>query len=183
MCSKISSWILKVLGWRITGNYPEDVKKFVVAVVPHTSNWDFPLGLLVRSSLKKKIKFIGKSSLFVFPIGLLFRALGGTPVDRSKRSNFVEGAIKVFNDADELAVTIAPEGTRKKVDKLKTGFYFIALGAKVPILLTKFDYDHKEVDFGELFYPTGDVENDMNYISHYFHGTLGKNKEHSFYVQ
>lgn len=183
MSSKLSAWILKKLGWRITGHYPDHVKKFVIAVAPHTSNWDFPLGLLVRSALKKKIKFIGKSSLFVFPLGLLFRALGGTPVDRSKRSNFVEGAIKVFNDADELAVTIAPEGTRKKVDKLKTGFYFIALGAKVPILLTKFDYEKKVVDFGELFYPTGDAEKDMNYISDYFHGTKGKIKEYSFYVR
>jgi 1-acyl-sn-glycerol-3-phosphate acyltransferase len=175
MLAKISQWILGAFGWKIEGEIPSDIKKMVIAVIPHTSNWDFPLGLLVRTAMKEKISYIGKSSLFVFPVGILFKALGGIPVDRSKSNNFVDAVVEVFRKAPELRIAIAPEGTRKTVQRLKTGFYYIAKGAGVPILLTKFDFEKKVVDFGEIFWPTEDPKADFEYIHQYFKGIRGKN--------
>lgn len=180
MLSLISRLILKIFGWKIKGRYPDEVKKFILAVVPHTSNWDFPLGILVRMAMKKDIKFLGKSSLFKPPLGWLFRALGGYPVDRSKSSKLVDAVVDIFNEKEEFVVTIAPEGTREKVERLKTGFYYIALGANVPILLTTFDYEKKEVRFLELFYPTGDKEKDFEHIHEVFRGYRGRHPEKSF---
>lgn len=175
MIAKISQWILKYFGWKIEGEIPANIKHMVIAVIPHTSNWDFPLGLLVRAAMKEKISYIGKSSLFVFPVGIIFRALGGIPVDRSKSNNFVEAVVELFKEHSELKIAIAPEGTRKAVQRLKTGFYYIAKGAGIPILLTKFDFENKVVDFGEVFWPTDDQEADFQYIHQYFRGVQGKN--------
>lgn len=178
MAGSLSRFILKTLGWKITGRYPYELKKFIVAVVPHTSNIDFPLGLLVRSALETKIYFVGKKELFRPPFGAIFRALGGYPVDRTKRSNFVQAVADIFDEREEFALCFAPEGTRKRVDQLKSGFYYIAKLANVPIVLTKFDYEHKEVHFGEPFYPTDDAEADMQYIWNYFKGVRGKKPEY-----
>lgn len=175
MIAKISQWILRVFGWKIEGAIPSSIKQMVIAVIPHTSNWDFPLGLLVRASMQERISYIGKSSLFVFPVGILFKALGGIPVDRSKSNNFVDAVVEIFKQNPELRIAIAPEGTRKSVQRLKTGFYFIAKGAGIPILLTKFDFKNKIVDFGEIFWPTDDQEADFEYIHQYFKGVQGKN--------
>lgn len=180
MFSAISKWILKVWGWRIEGRYPHELKKFVIIVIPHTSNWDFPLGVLVRSALQAKIGYVGKASLFKPPHGWLFRWLGGYPVDRTKRTNFVDAVVDVFNEQENFAMTIAPEGTRKKVEKPKTGFYYIALGTKVPIVMVKFDWGNKVVGINDPFYPTGDIDADMKVIKAYFHGVKGKNPEFSF---
>lgn len=152
----------------------------IIAVIPHTSNWDFVLGVLVRSAMKKDIKFLGKSSLFRPPYGWLFRMLGGYPVDRSKNTRLVDGVVDIFNQKERFAVAIAPEGTRKKVDRLRSGFYYIALGAKIPILLTAFDFGKKEVRFLDLFYPTGDREKDFDHIHQAFTGIEGKVPEKSF---
>jgi 1-acyl-sn-glycerol-3-phosphate acyltransferase len=175
MIAKLSQWILKIIGWKIEGEIPPSIQQMVIAVIPHTSNWDFPLGLLVRAAMKERISYIGKSSLFVFPVGILFRALGGIPVDRSKSNNFVDAVVEIFKRSKELRIAIAPEGTRKTVQRLKTGFYYIAKGAGIPILLTKFDYENKVVDFGEVFWPTDDQEADFKYIHGYFKGVQGKN--------
>lgn len=180
MFSAISKWILKVWGWRIEGRYPHELKKFVIIVIPHTSNWDFPLGVLVRSALQAQIGYVGKASLFKPPHGWLFRWLGGYPVDRTKRTNFVDAVVDIFNEQEEFALTIAPEGTRKKVEKLKTGFYYIALGAKVPIVMVKFDWVNKIVGISEPFFPTGNYETDMEVIKAYFAGVKGRNPEYSF---
>jgi 1-acyl-sn-glycerol-3-phosphate acyltransferase len=175
MIAKISQWILKVFGWKIEGEIPANIKQMVIAVIPHTSNWDFPLGLLVRAAMKEKISYIGKSSLFVFPVGILFKALGGIPVDRSKSNNFVDAVVEIFKRKPELKIAIAPEGTRKKVQRLKTGFYYIAKGAGIPIVLTKFDFANKVVDFGEVFWPTDNQDADFEHIQEYFKGVQGKN--------
>lgn len=106
--------------------------KFVIAVIPHTSSWDFPLGLLVRSVMDIDVKYLGKDSLFKGPFGGLFRWLGGYPVDRSKNNNFVDTVIDIFKREEKFSTAIAPEGTRKKVDQLKTGFYYIAKGRVFP---------------------------------------------------
>ena len=174
MLAAISSFILRIFGWKVTGRFPHEIKKMVVIVIPHTSNWDFPLGPLARNVMHAKIKFVGKSSLFRFPLGPILRFLGGIPVDRKKSNNFVDSVVDLFNEREQLAVMLAPEGTRRKVEKLKTGFYYIALKANIPILLVKFDYGPKIIDFGEVFWPTGDIDADMSYLKKYYQGVKGK---------
>ncbi|MBL0190465.1 MAG: 1-acyl-sn-glycerol-3-phosphate acyltransferase [Saprospiraceae bacterium] len=176
----IARFILKIWGWKILGVENTKLPKYVIAVVPHTSNWDFPLGLLVRSAAEMDSKYIGKASLFKFPYGFFFRALGGYPVDRSHSSNYVEAVAAIFNSKERFSISIAPEGTRKKVSKLKTGFYFIAKEAKVPILLTKLNNEKKEFDFRKVFYPTDDSEKDLEYIESFFKGTKGIVQENQF---
>lgn len=182
MMSKLSKWILGLFGWKIEGRYPppEEVPKAVLIVIPHTSNWDFPLGLLVRSAIGADIKFVGKSSLFKPPHGWLFRALGGYPVDRSKSTNYVQMMVDIFNREKTFHVVIAPEGTRSKVDRLRTGFYYIAKGAGIPIIMCRFDYERKVVEFREPYYPTGDVEKDFEVINDYFRNVKGKNPEQGY---
>ncbi|MCB0642347.1 MAG: lysophospholipid acyltransferase family protein [Phaeodactylibacter sp.] len=181
MMSRFSQFILKLFGWKTEGNVPRDLKKYLIVVVPHTSNWDFLLGILVRSALRlDRVRFIGKSSLFKFPYGFIFRALGGYPVDRKKSSGYVESVIDIFQREDEFATTIAPEGTRGKVDRLKSGFYYIADGAKVPMILTRFDFGTKTVTLREPFYTTGDMEADMARINDYFRGAVGRNPQKGY---
>ena len=143
--NRISAWILSILGWKIVGWDMNALKKYVLIVIPHTSNWDFPLGLLIRSSIRLRIHFVGKSSLFRWPFGGLFRRMGGYPVDRSKSHNYVDAVASIFKEKEEFRLTIAPEGTRKKVDRLKSGFYYIAQKAGVPIILVAFDHKTKEI--------------------------------------
>jgi len=180
MFSKLAKWILKKLGWKITGNYPQGYRKSICIVAPHTSNWDFPLGILVRSAIEVKTGFIAKHTLFTWPFGYLFKALGGYPVDRSKKSNFVDGIVDLFEKNETMHIALAPEGTRKKVDKFKTGFYFIALNAHIPVFLVRFDYEHRQVSFSDPFIPTGDLQKDMDYIYTYYSGVKGKNPAKSF---
>lgn len=171
----------KVWGWTWTGWRFDQANKYVVIVIPHTSNWDFLLGLLVRRIHQSThIKFLAKSSLFRWPFGGLFRALGGYPVNRKKSQNYVDAVVELFDSKEKFAVTIAPEGTRSKVDRLKTGFYYIALGAKVPIVMVKFDYGNKVVEIAEPFHPSGDKEADFAKIHAFFRGTKGKNPAQGF---
>ncbi len=182
---RLSKWILTRLGWKIEGQYPdvERVPKAVVIVIPHTSNWDFPLGLLVRSAIGADIKFVAKSSLFRPPFGWLFRWLGGYPVERSRRTNYVQSMVEVFNREPQLHVVIAPEGTRSKVDRLRTGFYYIAKGAGIPIIMCRFDWGTKTVAFREPFHPTNDVESDFQTIEAFFRGAKGKIPEQGYLYQ
>lgn len=182
MFSTVSKWILKLWGWKIEGHYPHEIPKMVLIEFPHTSNWDFPVGLLVRSQLKADIKFVGKSSLFRFPFGGLFRWMGGYPVDRSKSTNFVDAVVDIFNTKEQFAIILTPEGTRQKVNKLKTGFYYIALGAKVPILMVKFDWAKKIVGFSAPFYPTGDYDKDIVKILDYYKGVKGFHPAYAYNV-
>lgn len=177
MFSWISTRILDLLGWKITGHYPGEIKKFIIIVMPHTSNWDFPLGILLRSRFKADIKFLGKKELFRPPLGGLFRWLGGYPVDRSRKGRLVDEVADIFSREETFALTIAPEGTRRKVDKLKTGFYYIALKAGVPIVMIQFDYRRREVLIREPFYPTGNKEADFAVILDFFKSASGKHPE------
>ncbi len=178
MLSWISKLILRLWGWKITGQYPRDLAKVVIAVAPHTSNWDFPVGVLVNSAGKYRANYVGKHTIFRWPFGYLFRWLGGIPVDRSKRHNFVSATAEAFQREPRFHLVMAPEGTRKKVDKFKTGFYHIARLAQVPICLCTFHWGTKEVHFDpQLFYPTDNEEADMAYIWNYFKGIPGANPE------
>jgi len=171
------SLILKIWGFKQTGKYPQDIPKKLYIVYPHTSNWDFPLGILMKGAIPMDVRYVAKDSLFKWPYGFIFRALGGIPVDRKKRTNFVDMMVSLYKKYDRLSFAIAPEGTRKKVDKWKTGFYYIAVRAEIPIILVKFDYKNKEVHFSEPFFPTGDFDKDMQFIAKHFQGTIGKNPD------
>ena len=154
------------------------LKKFVLIVAPHTSNWDFFVGIAARSILRLKSKYLAKNSLFNIPVvGWLLSKLGGFPVDRSKNSNMVEQVAEMFSKKDRLVVTLTPEGTRSYVPKWKTGFYWIAHQANVPIVMVGFDYRNKTVEVKEPFYPTGDIEKDLPKILKYYRSIRGKYPE------
>ena len=141
---------------------------------PHTSWWDFPLGLLVRSANRLKIKYLGKHTLFEPPFGFLFRWTGGIPIDRTSRHHVVDSLIEAFNKHDEMAIVIAPEGTRKKVDKLKSGFYFIAKGVGIPVVMVTFDFGNKIVSFSQPIEMTEDKEADIKKVWEHYKGVQGK---------
>ena len=164
--------ILKTLGWRIAGSPPE-VKKYVMIVGPHTSYWDFFLGVAARSTLRLKTHYLAKKEIFVFPIGGVLKWLGGYPVDRTNAAGMVEAVVEIFNSKEYFSIAIAPEGTRKKVEKLKTGFWRIAKEAGVPIVMVGFDFKRKIVDLREPFMP-GELGPDLEKIKHYYSGISGK---------
>ena len=175
---KLSNFIFtRVLGWRLVGDFPKYLKKYVVIAAPHTSWKDFPIAILARNSSGEKVNFIGKNSLFKGPFGFIFRFLGGTPVDRSKSSNMVDAIIQIFDNKEEFRLGISPEGTRKKVIKWKTGFYFIAKGAKVPIVMATLDFENKEIKFSEPYDITDDKEKDFKHFHNFFKGVKGKHSE------
>lgn len=174
----ISKFIFhKVLGWKLVGDFPRDLKKYVVIGAPHTSWKDFPIAILARNSFDVKVNFIGKASLFKPPFGFIFRALGGTPVDRSKRTNLVDSIVDVFNSKDEFRLALSPEGTRAKVIEWKTGFYYIAKGAKVPVVMFAFDFENKQIKVAEPYYLTGNMKADMNHIYDFYRDIKGAKPE------
>jgi 1-acyl-sn-glycerol-3-phosphate acyltransferase len=176
---KVSEFIFfRAMGWKITGQFP-NVKKCVVIVAPHTSWLDFIVGLLVRSILELEIHFIGKHSLFKPPFGWIFRKLGGTPIDRSKNSNTVASTAEIFKNREVFRLALSPEGTRKKVEKWKTGFYYIALQAEVPIVMVAFDYRKREVKLSGPVLPTGNREADFKNYQTFFKGVVGRIPEYS----
>jgi 1-acyl-sn-glycerol-3-phosphate acyltransferase len=154
-------WWFKSRGWRIIGEIDTDLKKAMIAVAPHWKSEDFFVGLASRALLKRRISFLGKAELFKPPFGFIFRALGGIPVDRSRKGNLVEQQVYTIKSLNEALISLAPEGTRKDVGRLRSGFYYIAVGAEMPIIRVGFDYDRKEVVIAEPFYPTGDFKKDM----------------------
>jgi 1-acyl-sn-glycerol-3-phosphate acyltransferase len=166
----------KWMGWKITGHFPYDVPKAIVIAAPHTTPADFWLGVFSRTIMGVWIQFIGKKEIFWFPLGNILKAAGGIPVDRSKSSNFTEAVADMFRTRETCYISLAPEGTRKSVAKLKTGFYYIAIAANVPIIHAAFDYKNKEVRWSGPFYPTGDIEADMPKILAPFIGVQGKNR-------
>ena len=172
----------KLLGWKIVGNTnfsKDSIKKAVIIAAPHTSWHDFYIGLLLRKITGVKTNFIGKEELFRPPFGWYFRAIGGRPVNRTTRENKVEQIAKLFEKEDEFRLTLAPEGTRKKVEQWRTGFYFIAKAAQVPIIMFTLDFGNKQNKVSEPFYPTEDMESDFKIIRGFFNGVEGKIKAYS----
>ena len=168
----------KMRGWKIKGAFPSQVKKMVIIVAPHTSWKDVLVGFAARDPLKiNHAKFLGKKELFDGPFGWFFKMLGGTPVDRTSKMGVVEQAVELFNKHDEFILALSPEGTRKKVDKLRTGFYHIAKQANVPIQMIGFDFSTKEIVIRELFYPTGNESEDFNNIINFFAPIKGAKPE------
>ncbi|MBT8178228.1 MAG: acyltransferase [Eudoraea sp.] len=175
---KLASFIyFKLMGWKLIGSFP-DIPKCVVIVAPHTSWVDFIVGLLVRKIVGLEINFIGKKSLFKPPFGWLFRKLGGTPVDRQKNEDTVASVARIFEEQEEFRLALSPEGTRKKVAQWRTGFYYIAKSARVPIVMVAFDFGKKEVKISEPVYTTGDKQVDFNGYYKFYEGVQGKIPEY-----
>lgn len=173
LLSGLASLGLKLAGWKLDGAPPTE-QKYVLIAVPHTSNWDFPITLAMAFRFRFELYWMGKNSLFKGPLGPLMKWMGGIPIDRKSTNNVVDQMITEYNASDRLVVAIPPEGTRSRVDKWKTGFYYIAVGAKVPIGLGYLDYQQKKGGFGPTFYPTGDLEKDVIDIRKFYAGISGK---------
>jgi 1-acyl-sn-glycerol-3-phosphate acyltransferase len=150
-----------LFGWKLVGEIPADLKKGVIAVCPHTKWQDFPIGIMARGAMRRRIGYLGKQELFNGPFGFFFKWLGGTPVYRNINMNMVEAYAESIQKADDMLFAIAPEGTRKNVSKLRTGFYYMAVGGQIPILPVGFDFQKKEVIMGKPFMTTGDFKKDM----------------------
>jgi len=150
-------WLLRLLGWRVEGEMP-NLPKFVAAVAPHTSNWDFVVGAAAMFALDLKIEFIGKHTLFRGPLAPVMRWMGGIPVDRSSAHGVVGEAVAAFARVDRRILAIAPQGTRRPVPRFKTGFLHIARGAGVPVMLAAFDYDARVIRFGPTLEIGEDIE-------------------------
>jgi 1-acyl-sn-glycerol-3-phosphate acyltransferase len=173
-------FLFKSFGWKINGSLPQGLKKYIIAVAPHTSNWDFLVGIAARSVLNiTGAKFLAKSQLFVAPFGWLFRAMGGYPVERSTSNDMVAQVTVIINSHPDFILAIAPEGTRKKVERLKTGFYHIARAANIPIVPVGFDYEKKEVVVGAPLHPAS-IENDLKTLHDFYKHIKGKNPELGF---
>lgn len=166
---------LALMGWRVTGNIP-NVPKLVIIAAPHTSNWDFVVGIAAKLALRLQVTFFGKDSLFRFPLGILMRALGGVPVDRGTSNDVVSGIVAEFARRDKLVLALAPEGTRKKVDRWRTGFYHIARAAGVPIVPVALNFGAKEIQILAPFVPTGDVDSDIAVLRARFAGVRGRRR-------
>ena len=170
----ISNSIMHLLGWRVDGKLP-NIPKYVLIGAPHTSNWDFVLFLGIIFHLKVDARYMGKAELFRFPFGWFFYYCGGVPVDRKKSTGLVEQMIEACNKADKFILTIAPEGTRHKVSEWKLGFYRIAKGTGIPIVMAKVDGANKTVYVGEVFHPTENMDADVKAIQDAFKGIVGIN--------
>lgn len=161
--------MLRLIGWRIEGNLP-DAPKLVVIAAPHSSNWDFIIGVAVAFAMRLDARFLGKAELFRWPFGPIMRWLGGIPVDRNRPDGVVQDAVARFASSPNLLLGMAPEGTRKPVDRWKTGFHRIAFGAGVPIVPGYFDNRTKRVGFGAAFFPTADWERDIAALRQFYSG-------------
>ncbi len=164
------------MGWRIQGPRPLHLKKAIWVVAPHTSNFDFFVGLGIRATLRMEIGFLAKKELFKWYSGWYFRWMGGYPVERKKTTNLVDAVVELINSHHRIHISLAPEGTRDNVRKLKTGFYYMALGAGIPLILVSFSHSRKRVVLSPPFYPSGDVNYDMKRIHAFFklHGDVQK---------
>lgn len=178
----ILAWLgkasLALFGWRPTGALPTS-KRFVVIGAPHTSNWDLLLAFGYMLSIGLKINWMMKASLFFPPLGWFFKAVGGMPIDRSKRHNTVDEIIQRFNKEEAFIIGITPEGTRSRVPYWKTGFYHIAYKAQVPIVLAYFDYSRKVVGLGPAIMPSGNLEADGQLYQQFYDQVIGRHP-HNF---
>ena len=164
-----------MLGWRVDGQIP-NLRKFVLIVAPHTSNWDFPVGIGAKLALGLGAIWLGKHTLFSFPLGIILRGLGGIAVDRSASNDVVQQVAGEFAKRDRLALALAPEGTRKQVERWRTGFYRIAHAARVPIVPVALDWERRAIRLMEPFITTGNVDADIAALRQRFEGVKGRNR-------
>lgn len=168
---------LRLAGWKVKGEVPKDLRKCVMIAAPHTSNWDLPYTLLISFALRINIYWMGKEQIFKFPFRGTMKWLGGVPVNREKSTNLVQASIDQMNEQEQFVIIVPPEGTRSKVTKWKTGFYHIAQGAGVPILLGFLDFERKEGGVLGTFDATGDVDKDIEEIRKRYSHISGRKAE------
>ncbi len=164
---------LRLVGWSIVADLPA-TEKYLLIGAPHTSNWDFPIALLMLAAIGVKLYWVGKDSLFKGLKGYVMRTLGGIPVERGARNNFVGQIVNLYNNRSKMVLTMAPEGTRKYLNHWKTGFYHIALNAKIPIALGFVNYAKKTCGVGGYFTPTGDRDADLKTLREFYVDKMGK---------
>jgi 1-acyl-sn-glycerol-3-phosphate acyltransferase len=169
--------VYRLLGWKCVGETPS-AAKYVILAAPHTSNWDGFFLLLAAAMLKLDFSFFGKNTLFKGPLGWFLRYMGGIPLDRSRNQSFVSQAVSWFDRHDRFALGVAPEGTRFLTPGWKTGFYYIALQARVPIVLGYIDYAKKEGGIlPEVVIPTGDIEKDFAILARLYEPCVARYPE------
>lgn len=168
----VAALVLRLFGWRLVGE-PPAVPRCLVIFAPHTSNWDFPILLLVKLGSGRPVYYLGKHSLFRPPFGWLFRFSGGIPVERGKPNRRVERIVRLFRERSDFWLAISPEGTRARTDHWKSGFYRIAIGAQVPLLLVFIDSATRQCGIGKLLELTGEPELDLARIAEFYRDKRG----------
>lgn len=168
--------VLQAMGWQIHGNFP-NIAKFVLIVAPHTSNWDFVVAMAGKLAIRLSGSWLGKHTIFFWPLGVLLRRLGGVPVNRASTHGLVEQVAELFRARDTLVLGLSPEGTRKRVEKWRTGFYHIAVEAGVPIIPVYLDYGNKILGIGPMIVPTRNLDKDLEEIGKFFSRFEAKHPE------
>jgi len=163
----LAALALLLTGWRFEGQLP-NLRKFVIIVAPHTSNWDFVVGVMAMFALGLRGTFLGKDTLFRPPLGWFMRWLGGIPVDRASKNNVVDQTVSYVTTRDRILLALSPEGTRKRIEKWRSGFYWVAVGAGVPIVPVAFDFSRKRFTIFPPQTMTGDVHTDMALLRSFF---------------
>lgn len=173
---KVCLLIIRLLNYKLDLNNIPKEKKYVLVFAPHTSWTDFVVGKIALTAMGVKTTFLIKKELFFFPLGLYLRYIGGYPVDRKHAQKLTDTIAEYIKAKEEIAFLISPEGTRKRVETWKRGFYFTAQKAGVPLALGYLDYRHRKGGIGPVFYPTGDYESDLQEIQKHYSGMRGKRK-------
>lgn len=168
MFEKFFTWYFRFRGWKLGDNVPPELKKCVMIVAPHTSSWDFIFGAGAKILLGFDAKYLAKKELFRWPLKNMFLRLGGVPVDRGKHNGMVEAMIDYINTHERAIVVFPPEGTRKRTTRWKKGFYYVAMGAKVPVIMAYIDFKEKKAGIGPWFMPSGDIEKDFKIIADFY---------------
>ena len=176
MLRVLSKFVLRMFGWTVEKDLPLK-EKYVLVGAPHTSNWDFPLGILGMLAMGLRFRWVGKHTIFKGPTGLMLKSIGGIPVDRRIRSSFIKQMVELFNTEENMILAITPEGSRSKTLYWKTGFYYIALDATVPIALGYIDHREKKIGVGYSFFPCGNIEKDIEIIRRFYEGKTGRHRE------
>ena len=172
----ISRLILKLIGWKLDERVPE-TQRYVMIGYPHTSNWDFILGMLAKWGMDLPINWVAKHSMFWGPFKPIFMAMGGVPLNREKTTGFIQKNIELFAQRERFILGLMPEGTRSKTDHWKTGFYHIAHGANVPIALAYMDYKNKVIGVGDVMLTSGDIHADLETIKEFYKDKIGYKPE------
>ena len=171
---RLLSWlVLKLGGWKVV-NVAPDTGSYLIIAAPHTSNWDFPLGIAIAFHLRLKVYFIAKHTLFNGFAGPIMRWLGGVPLNRGASKNFVDASVEIYANSENLIFAIAPEGTRSSVGRWKTGFYHMAKGANVPLALAYFDFSKRIGGIGKMLNTTENIDADMQAIADFYEPVMGK---------
>lgn len=171
--NSFARFILKISGWR-THVIPPHTTRYVLIGAPHTSNWDFILALMLMTVERIPVRIMGKDSLFRWPLGVFMRAIGAIPVNRRERTSLVNQIVAKFNEHNDFIIGISPEGTRSRTSYWRTGFYYIAQQARVPIVMAYLDYKNKIVGLGPSIKPSGDIKADFSKIKEFYQGISGK---------